>query len=321
MLLAALLLAATPLAPLPHSSDLYVAGFFSGSVQRYYGPRSTTAGPRPGPGQSGATYAQPVTRRAWGLAFGPDGNLYVANFGNGSDAIMRVQGPFSATAGTVSTFYDPGAYLDLAFGPDGNLYASARGNVRRFDIITGALIDEFTHGYPLIESRAIAFGPDGNLYVANYDSCVSGPNGCTGWRSEIVRFDGLTGEFLDVFATSGRSGLEQMTDLAFGADGALFVANARNSGDGAILRFDRATVRRRSVSSPGTTSVFATRPGLFPLAIAFGPDHNLYVSADANAGSDGTILRFDGTTGAFIDVYVSSVLGGPRGIAFAPGPR
>jgi DNA-binding beta-propeller fold protein YncE len=320
-LLTTLLLTATTLAPLPHSSDLYVSGFFTSSVQRYRGPLNATPGPRPGPGQSDAIYARPVTRRPWGLAFGPDGNLYVANFGTGSDAIMRVEGPFSATAGTVSTFVDGGAFFDVAFGSDGNLYASGHGAVQRFDIITGARIDDFTHGYTLAEVRAIAFGPDGNLYVTNFDGCVTGPAGCIGTRNEIVRFDGLTGAFLDIFVADGQAGMDSPWDLAFGPDGALFVANAKSDGDGNILRFERSTARRRSVGSPGTSHPFATQPGLFPLAIAFGPDHNLYVSTSESGGSDGAILRFNGTSGAFIDAFVPSVDGGPRGMTFAPGPR
>ena len=320
-LLAAGVMAASSLAPLPHSSDLYVSGFFTSSIQRYRGPFNATPGPRPGPGQSAAFYARPVTRRPWGIAFGPDGNLYVANFGTGSDAIMRVQGPFSTTAGAVSTFVDGGVFFDVAFGTDGNLYAAGRGPVQRYDLITGALIDDFTHGYTLAEVRAIAFGPDGNLYVTNFDSCVSGPVGCIGTRDEIVRFDGLTGAFLDVYVPDDQGGLDSPWDLAFGPDGALFVANAKSEGDGNILRFERSTARRRSVRSPGTPEPFATRPGLMPLAIAFGPDHNLYVSTSNNSGSEGAILRFDGASGAFIDVFVPSVEGGPRGMTFAPGPR
>ncbi len=304
-LFAGLLTAATLLSPLPHSSDLYVSGFFTSSIQRYYGPRSATQGPRSVHGGSGATYAQPVTRRPWGIAFGPDGNLYVANFGEGSDAIMRVQGPFSANAGAVSTFVDAGAFFDVAFGPDGNLYAAGHGPVLRFDIVTGALIGEFTHGHELAEVRGIAFGPDGNLYVANYDSV----------RSEIARFDALTGDFVDVYATTGQAGLGLVWDIAFGPDDALFVANDTN-----VLRFERPSARTRAVQNHAS-AVFATYPGLTPLAIAFGPDQNLYVSSSDSSGSGGSILRFDGKTGMFIDVFVPAVAGGPRGIAFASGPN
>jgi DNA-binding beta-propeller fold protein YncE len=272
-----LLVAAAALLPLPHSSDLYVSGFFSSSVQRFYGPRNAVPGPRPSHGQGGAYYAIPVTRRPWGLAFGPDGNLYVANFGTGSEAIMRVQGPFSATAGSVSKCHD------------------------------------------LAEVHAIAFGADRNLYVANYDSCLMGPSGCTGSKSEIVRFDSLSGDFVDVYATSGQAGLVMPWDLAFGPDGALFVANASNT-SGNILRFSPPSSRARAVNN-FSSAVFATYPGLTPLAIAFGPDQNLYVSNSDGSGSGGGILRFDGRTGAFIDVFVPAVEGGPRGIVFAPGPN
>jgi DNA-binding beta-propeller fold protein YncE len=319
-LILSLLIATAALQPLPHSSDLYVSGFFTASVQRFYGPRSAVPGPRPSYGRGGAYYALPVARRPWGLAFGPDGNLYVANFGTGSEAIVRVQGPFSATAGSVSTFVDSGAFFDIAFGPDGNLYAAGHGSVVRYDIVTGSLIGEFTHGHDLAEVHAIAFGADRKLYVANYDSCVTGPGGCTGSKSEIVRFDSLSGDFADVYATSGQAGLQMPWDLAFGPDGALFVANAPAASSGNILRFNPPGSRTRAVNNFSST-VFVAYPGLMPLAIAFGPDQNLYVSNGDNSGSGGGILRFDGRTGAFIDVFVPAVEGGPRGIAFAPGPN
>jgi len=317
-LLAMLVLAATPLAPLPHSSDLYVSGFFTASVQRFYGPRSANSGPRPAPGRSDSFYTMPVARRPWGLAFGPDGNLYVANYGTFSDAIVRVQGPFSMTAGQATTIVDAGRFFDVAFGPDGNLYASGHGPVLRYDIVTGAPLGEFTRGYTLHEARAMAFGPDGHLYIAHYDSCVTGPAGCIGTLGEIVRFDGLTGDFLDVYVHSGQGGLMWPYDLTFGPGGALFVANTTATTHN-ILRFDRSA-RVRAVRNGGS-AVFATHPDLYPLALAFGPDYNLYVSTSDNSGSAGAILRFDGRTGAFIDVFVPSVEGGPRGIAFGVGPR
>jgi DNA-binding beta-propeller fold protein YncE len=302
-MLLALVLAAT-LAPLPHSPDLYVSGFFSASIQRYYGPRSAT------PGQSRGFYTQPVARRPWGLAFGPDGNLYVANFGTGSDALVRVAGPFAPNAGAPTTIVDGGAFFDVAFGPDGNLYVSGRGPVRRYDLVTGQLIGEFTSGQALVDVNAIAFGPDGDLYATNYDSCVTGPNGCTGSRSEIVHFDGQSGAFVETLSVTTDGSLAW--DIAFGPDGALFVASSA----GKVLRYDRCAGRTRAVHNFGS-ALFATRAGMMPIAIAFGPDRNLYVS-DAATNS---VLRFDGATGAFIDTFVASVDGGPRGLAFAIGPN
>src|SRR5437870_2675650 len=180
---AALLFAAQPL---PHSSDLYVSGFFDSSVQRFFGPRGVT------PGATNGT--RPVARRPWGLAFGPDGNLWVANQ-QGSPGIVRVSGPFTATPGVADVVVDGGAFYDLAFGPDGNLYAAGAGPVRRYDVVTHEPIDEFTHGYTLAQTRGIAFGPDGNLYVGN-NVYVSNSDS-SGASGSVLRFDGRTGALID----------------------------------------------------------------------------------------------------------------------------
>jgi len=286
------------LAALPHSADLYVSGFFDSSVQRFAGPRSAA------PGAAGGTFAKPVARRPWGLAFGPDGALWVANE-QGSPAIVRISGPFTATPGVVETIVDDGAFYDLAFGPDGNLYAAGAGPVRRYDVVTHQLIDEFTHGYALAQTRGIAFGPDGDLYVSNYEAGVKG---------EIVRFDGITGDFVGVAVANGYGGLRAPWKIAFNGRGELLVANWE-SGDGNILRYPARLHRGQ------TTAAFITRAGLEPLYLAVGPDRNVYVSTSDNSGASGAVLRFDGRSGAFIDVFVPSVAGGPRGLAFAPGAR
>lgn len=286
------------LTALPHSADLYVSGFFDSSVQRFAGPRAAA------PGAPGGTYARPVARRPWGLAFGPDGALWVANE-QGSPAIVRISGPFSAMPGVVETIVEEGAFYDVVFGPDGNLYAAGAGPVRRYDVVTHQLIDEFTHGYALAQTRGIAFGPDGNLYVSNYESGVKG---------EIVRFDGATGDFLGVYVANGHGGLRAPWKLAFNGRGELLVANWE-SGSGEVLRYPARLHRGAS------TAAFITRDDLHPLYLAVGPDQNVYVSSSDNSGASGAVLRFDGRTGAFIDVFAANVAGGPRGLAFAPGAR
>ncbi len=64
--------------------------------------------------------------------------------------------------------------------------------------------------------------------------------------------------------------------------------------------------------------VFASGSGLdFPIGLVFGPDGNLYVSS---ANTD-EVLRYNGTTGAFIDAFVSAGSGGldaPNGLVFGP---
>ena len=281
------------LVALPHSADLYVSGFFDSSVQRFAGPRAAA------PGALAGTFARPVSRRPWGLAFGPDGALWVANQ-QGSPALVRVTGPFSATPGVVETIVEDGGFYDVAFGPDGNLYAAGAGPVRRYDVVTHQLIDEFTHGYALAQTRGIAFGPDGDLYVSNWD----------GAKGEVVRFDGQTGAFVSVYVGNLRSPWK----IAWNGRGELLVADWLN-GDGEILRYPARLHRGAS------TAAFITRPGLHPLYLAIGPDQNVYVSSGDNSGSGGSVLRFDGRTGAFIDVFAAGVVGGPRGLAFGAGGR
>jgi DNA-binding beta-propeller fold protein YncE len=299
---AALLIAALPL--LPHSPDLYVSGFYSSSVQRAAGPLSASAG-------TSVVFAQPVARRPWGMAFGPDGALYVANQA-GSPAIVKIAGPFSNSPGAFETFVSDGAFYDLAFGTDGNLYAAGAGAVMRYDIVTGQLVDTFTHGYTLAEIHGIAFGPDGDLYVSNFDACLNGPSGCTGSRGEIVRFDGITGDFESIYIANGRGGLREPWKLAFTPSGDLLVANF-GVGDSVILRFPPR------LSRLVTNATFIKRDGMEPLYVAIGPDRNIYVSSSDASGSAGSVLRFNGKTGAFIDVFMPAVDGGPRGLAFALG--
>src|ERR1043166_6889824 len=88
LFIAALSIAAQTPAPLPHSPDLYVSGFFSSSVRRAAGPLSAAAG-------TSTLFARPVARRPWGMAFGPDGSLYVANQA-GSPAIVKISADAAA---------------------------------------------------------------------------------------------------------------------------------------------------------------------------------------------------------------------------------
>src|SRR5262249_18042629 len=80
----------------------------------------------------------------WGLAFGPDGNLYVTSHEGGS--ILRYQG---ATGAFIGIFVQPGSgglvdALTLAFGPDGNLYvADAQRGILRYDGGTGNFLGIF----------------------------------------------------------------------------------------------------------------------------------------------------------------------------------
>jgi len=83
-----------------------------------------------------------------------------------------------------------------------------------------------------------------------------------------------------------------------------------NFGTDEILRYDETGAPK---------GVFASGGGLDgPGDIVIGPDGNSYVSAIQTNG----VLRYDGTTGSFIDTFIdtSSGMNSPRGLVFHSEP-
>ena len=88
---------------------------------------------------------------------------------------------------------------------------------------------------------------------------------------EVLRYNGTTGAFIDVFASGGA--LRGPTGLVFGPDGNLYVSS-RVTHD--IKRYDGPT--------GAFIDAFASGGGLsLPQGLVFGPDGNLYVSSDDNS--------------------------------------
>ncbi|MEG5050193.1 MULTISPECIES: hypothetical protein [unclassified Microcoleus] len=151
--------------------------------------------------------------------------------------------------------------------------------------------------------------------------------------NNVLRFDGNTGNFLGEFISPGSGGLSNPDTIVFGPDGNgddksdIYVASGEkpgNSGEptaSAVLRYDGITGAfiDKFVGDNPNTAVDETG-GLFrPYGLAFGPDGNFYVSSFL---SD-QILRYNGKTGQFIDVFASGNqqgggLNGPNGLLFAP---
>src|SRR5262249_10921329 len=134
----------------------------------------------------------------------------------------------------------------------------------------------------------LAFGPDGNLYVCSYND------------AKILRFDGSSGALLGAFVTLG----QKPCGLAFGPDGNLYVSTWLN----AVLRSDgRPGAALPAAGQVGATFVPADgNAPVNPFGLAFGPDGNLYVATtDSNPGGANQVRRYNGQSGAFVDVYLA----------------
>jgi serralysin len=211
----------------------------------------------------------------------------------------------------------------LLYGPDANgdglkdLYVTngadlGTSSILRFDGGSGEFIDRFVGDDPttefnetggLIRPYELAFGPAGNLYVASFLS------------DQILRYDGQTGEFIDVFAEGNGEpgGLNGPNGLLF-VNGALYVTT-----QGSVATEDPDTgevipsfaaglpsqiLRYDSLEAGSDPTVFAApdpSPDSFGfvslLGMEVGPnDGDLYVSDFA-----GDLLRFDLESGELLD--------------------
>ncbi len=231
-----------------------------------------------------------------------DAVLYIGNTRSDSITIFdEITGTFQGNFTTpgLGGLREPDA---LTFGPDGNLYVSSGGNsglnlfdssypkdsaVLRFSP-TGEFLGVAASGNGLVRPYGNAFGPDGNLYVSSFRS------------NQILRFDGKTGQFLDVFASDNNSGLGSLNGLngpnglLFGPDGSLYVTTEGSANDALgnltfnfssqVLRYSPEQVAgQRSTIDP---QVFVDQPALLPenpgfislLGLLLAPNNDLLVS-------------------------------------------
>jgi glucose/arabinose dehydrogenase len=198
-----------------------------------------------------------------GLAFGPDGDLYVSDYGIGNmpGSVLRYHGQ---TGEFLEPFVTPGAFSKygrvhpgkILFGPDGNLYVlDFQGSqILRFQGPFGAKpgspMGKFT---TISKPIAAVFGPTGYLYAASYTV------------KSVVVYQGPFGSSPGKLAQSAytiKNG--NPTGMAFGPDGRLYVAGSERSSLTPFELYDFGLLKRRgadfaSIPAPGPF-VFSSVP-------------------------------------------------------------
>ena len=141
--------------------------------------------------------------------------------------------------------------------------------------------------------HGLAMGRDGDLYAACFQ------------EHAINSYDSLTGELRRTIPLP--QNLRDLHDIVLHGED-LYVSSYADS---AITRIDLAS---------GQSAGYFVQPGSGGLddaqAFEWGPDGDLYVVSN----NTNQVLKFDGSTGDFISVFISAGTGlaGPRGLAFGP---
>jgi hypothetical protein len=264
-------------------------------------------------------------QNARGFDFGPDGNIYVSAERHWEDPIQlgwvnRYDGVTGRFLGVFASHPSMTGAKDVEFGPDGNLYVpnNVGDDIYRFDGQTGAFLDVFvpTGLGGLDTPRSIIFGPDASGDGVS-DAYVSSAN-----TDSILRYDTVTGAFLGAFVSTGSGGLNDPTAIVFGPDGDLYVASGAHSDfNNSILRYDGVTGAFKGVFVAAGSAGLTLAP---TAGVIFGRDVNndgaqdMYVSN----GVPDEILVYNGTTGAFLQKYITPGLGGlndPKGLRYGDG--
>jgi sugar lactone lactonase YvrE len=292
-----------------------------------------------------------------GLDFDSDGNLYVADLGNGRirriDAETKVittvagGGDWSSALGdggpaTSAFLYNP---EDVAVGPGGDLYIvdSRNQRIRRVDAETG-IITTFAGGGPTTGTgdggpanqaylrfpTSVSIGADGDVYIADAnDQRVRKVDGATGIITTIAG-TGVAGYGGDGGPATSAP-LYSPWGVAVNAAGDVFIGD---TGNYRVRRVDAATGIITTFAGGGTLGAAANggpataAQVIRPRGIAIDDAGNVFVAEEGNS----TIRRIDAATGVIGAVAggngaycpdsewaVRSCILSPYGVAVGPG--
>jgi len=213
--------------PIGAAGDIYVigkteiiSGFGSPAVLQYDGETGDLVGP----------FASFVYSGFMGMAWGPNGNLYITNWVTyGNWMIQEYDGQTGAYIQDVVTHNtgDQSVAKGITFGPDGDLYRGDwyYGTITRYDGTTFAE----KHVTPLSgigTPNGMRFAPNGNLLVVS------------GGFNTVEEYDVRDGIITPIGTFASNPGSIQSQDLTFGPNGNLFVGLG---GAGGVSEFDGVT--------------------------------------------------------------------------------
>lgn len=233
---------------------------------------------------------------AYGAALGPDGYLYTASTDATTGSNSHIDRFDPVTGVRLASFGALPQTRGLVVGPDGLIYVSAFNarQIWRYDPKTSNFVDVVA---TVVAPYSFALDPAGNLYVNN-------------GTGTIFKFDSST-HAMSTFISDPNLVSYSNEAMVFGPDGKLYLGTSPVSAYAQQVRIYNG-------QSGAFEKVFAQDPRIDEaISLAFGPDGRVYVGTFA-----GSVLRFDRTTGAFIDVFVpvgSGGLGGNiTGLSFFP---
>ena len=210
--------------------------------------------------------------------------LAAAFLGSGT-ALATASGP---SISEFETGLTPGVQLwGITSGPDGNTWFTEENNNAVGRVTPGAVITEFTSGFPTGSPRGIVTGPDGNLWVAQA--------GGDGGIARVTKAGEVT-EF--PVPTAG-----DPNDIAVGPDGNLWYVDPAANVIGRITPTGSITEFTDGLSD-----------GAEPTSIVKGPDNRLWFTEE-ETGKIGAI-----TSAGVITEFSSSLSGSDEPADIVAGP-
>jgi sugar lactone lactonase YvrE/microcystin-dependent protein len=272
-------------------------------------------------------------KNPYGIAIGPDGNIYVADGDNNrirkvtlGGIVTTVAGSGSAAfadgIGTAASFSNP---YGIAIGPDGTIYVADTNNHRIRKMIyngtawvvttlagSGSTGNTDSTGTAALfnSPEGIALAPDGTIYVADTGNSRIRKMIYNGTAWVVTRLAGNTSAF-PADGTGTNATFSFPKGIAIGPDGNIYVADTSNH---IIRKVTPQGVVTRVAGSPIAESGNGTKLNQ-PTGIAVAADGSIYIG-DRN---NNRICKITFPTGTNLDAGVVTSFAGNETYAFADG--